>query len=281
MTPALKSSTYEFEAIGTHWWLELYGGKTFDDDLRTDIAAYCEDFDAQYSRFIDTSLISRLNRGKAVEYPPAELLQMLEFARELYEASQGAFDISVGGVLHELGYGKRSMGAPMSESFWEHATITSDRLKTPKGSVIDLGGLGKGWMIDHIADIMREHGHEYFLINGGGDLYVSAEKPMEFALEHPTEDGVGIGTTRIQQGALAVSSPYKRSWEHAGKTHHHLIDPQTGLPSESSVASSYVRAETALVADAVASIVLLRPELVESLKQRYNVQVILIDKSQL
>lgn len=80
----------QFEAIGTHWWLELYEGKTFSDELRGDILAYAEDFNAQYSRF-HTSLVGQLNKGKKVEYPPAELLAMLAFSRELYEASEGAF----------------------------------------------------------------------------------------------------------------------------------------------------------------------------------------------
>lgn len=271
----------QFEAIGTHWWLELYEGKTFSDELRGDILAYAEDFNAQYSRFLDTSLVGQLNKGKKVEYPPAELLAMLAFSRELYEASEGAFDISVGGVLHGLGYGKRSFEAPVNANFWEKVKVSSEVVQLPKNTVIDLGGLGKGWMIDHIAGIMREHGHEYFLVNGGGDLYVNASQPVEFALEHPTEDGMGIGSTRIKSGALAVSSAYKRAWEHEGKTYHHLIDPATAQPSESTVASSYVRADSALVADAMASILLLRPELEEKLSSRYGLQVILVDKSQL
>lgn len=78
-----------------------------------------------------------------------------------------------------------------------------------------------------------------------------------------------------------MSSAYKRAWEHEGKTYHHLIDPATAQPSESTVASSYVRADSALVADAMASILLLRPELEEKLSSRYGLQVILVDKSQL
>lgn len=281
VTPARNTPTYEFEAIGTHWWLELYGGAVFDDALRNDIQTYCEDFNAQYSRFIDTSLISALNKGKTIEYPPDELLDMMRLARELYDASQGAFDITVGGVLHGLGYGKRTMSAVVNQAFWDGVTCTSERLKLPKNTVIDLGGLGKGWMIDHIATIIREHGHKYFLINGGGDLYVNAQSPVEFALEHPLEEGLGIGSTRIQSGALAVSSPYKRAWRHEGREYHHLIDPRTALPTESTVASGYVRADSAVIADAMASIVLLRPELVDELKERYDIQVILVDKSQL
>lgn len=100
--------------------------------------------------------------------------------------------------MHGLGYGKRSFEAPVNANFWEKVKVSSEVVQLPKNTVIDLGGLGKGWMIDHIAGIMREHGHEYFLVNGGGDLYVNASQPVEFALEHPTEDGMGIGSTRIK-----------------------------------------------------------------------------------
>jgi thiamine biosynthesis lipoprotein len=123
---------------------------------------------------------------------------------------------------------------------------------------------------------MRTHGVQYFLINGGGDLYVDAPEPVEFALENPFDSTRAVGQTRIKTGALAASSSLKRTWQHRGVHHHHIIDPKTEESSKSDVVASFVRAGSALIADTVATIVMIRPSLEKSLKRRYNLQTILV-----
>ncbi|HEX8390654.1 MAG TPA: FAD:protein FMN transferase [Candidatus Saccharimonadales bacterium] len=272
---------FHFEAIGTHWWIEDLANRALNNQTKQVVLAEASRFDVAYSRFIDDSLVGRLNRGERITGPTDELLRMFAFARQMHDASGGAFDITVGGVLHGLGYGSRQRAGRVETNFWRRAHIDDDYVQLPPGAVIDFGGFGKGWLIDRFADTVRAEGIAQFIVNGGGDLYVQSTQPIEIALEHPTNARLSVGSTRITTGALGVSSPYKRTWTHDGAAQHHLIDPVTSRPSTSDVASSYVRADTALTADAMATILLLRPELEAALSHRFGLRTILLRQDQL
>lgn len=274
------SNIYEFEAIGTHWWLERLDGGEFDETIKTDLAAYTAEFDRRYSRFRDDSLVIQLARDGILNDPPHEMIQMLEFPDELSEVSEGAFSLLIGNSLTRLGYGKslidvRSDPASLQrEATWDESTIW-----VPKGTVLDFGGFGKGWLIDEYAKILREHGVKQYIVNGGGDLYIEADEPVSFALEHPYDPKLKIGDIRIQKGALAASSTVKRTWKKGRKTLHHIIDPQTGKPTNTGIVATFVCAHTTLVADALATILIIRPDLEESLERHYNAETLLINRT--
>jgi thiamine biosynthesis lipoprotein len=262
---------FECDGIGTHWWFELLDTMTFPPSLRRDITQTIEQFDADYSRFRPDSYLGRLNRDKVLHNPPEELLAMMQFAKRMYTASEGAFNISVGGALHAAGYGSRKLAAAIDTDFWENVVLRKDIIRIPTNAVIDNGGFGKGWLIDRLGDLFRARGFDQFVINGGGDILVSSDVPIEFALEHPTDTHTSVGTTRLTHGALAVSANNKRTWQHAGRVHQHIIDPIQGT-NRTYPLSSYVRAESALLADTMATILLLRPELEQQLSKQFGLK---------
>lgn len=270
---------HEFDAIGTHWWLERLDGGEFDDATKQALADYTLLFDQRYSRFRNDSLVAQLSRDGELHNPPQEMLDMLDFAQELTDASDGAFSLLVGNQLQQLGYGKpfitaRTVLAVNRQGLqWNHKGV-----RVAKGTVLDFGGLGKGWLIDEYAKILRTHGVKEFIVNGGGDLYVDASEPISFALEHPYDPTLKIGDIKIQKGALAASSTVKRAWKKGRKTLHHIIDPTTGKPSDTGIVATFVCAHTALVADALATILVIRPDLKESLERRYNAETLLVNR---
>lgn len=277
-------ATYEFEAIGTHWWHERLDGNEFDEPTKRALQAYTDEFDRRYSRFRDDSLIAELAQNGVVRRIPTELFRMLNFASTLYNDTDGVFTPLVGGALQGLGYGKLqgaisagdSLSSKDSGLAWNKRSV-----KVNKGVVLDFGGFGKGWLIDEYAKILRRHKVKEFIINGGGDLYVQASEPISFALEHPYNPMLKIGDIRIQKGALAASSTVKRAWDHNGQRQHHIIDPTTGEPSGSDVVASFVCAHTALVADSLATVLIIRPELRAKLETLYNVETAIITDDQL
>ena len=277
-------ATYEFEAIGTPWWLERLDGNEFDEPTKRALRAYADEFDRRYSRFRDDSLIAELAENGVVRRIPTELFRMLNFASALYNDTDGVFTPLVGGALQRLGYGKLqgtiSAGTNLSSKdsglAWNKRSV-----RVNKGVVLDFGGFGKGWLIDEYAKILRRHKVKEFIINGGGDLYVQASEPISFALEHPYNPTLKIGDIRIQKGALAASSTVKRAWDHNGQRQHHIIDPATGKSSDSDVVASFVCAHTALVADSLATVLIIRPELRTKLETLYNVETALITDDQL
>lgn len=270
----------EFESLGTHWWIEIF------DDLPAAAAyeavlARVDAFHDDYSRFIPGSYVGRLNSHKQLKNPPQELIDMLLFARDMHIETDGIFNISVGAILGQLGYGTAEAGSNVRATMWDNTVIDQKLITIPADIEVDLGGFGKGWIIDQIGVLLRNMGHPFFLINGGGDILVSSEKPIELALEHPVDTTKMIGTTRITSGALAVSSTKKRVWKQGDTTHHHIIDPRTHMPSQSDIASTYVKADSALIADTLATVILIDPAQNDRLSKKYDLQTIVISEDQL
>ncbi|MFZ1258175.1 MAG: FAD:protein FMN transferase [Candidatus Saccharimonas sp.] len=272
--------TYEFDAIGTHWWCEILDPLAgFTDELKTAIIGACDQFDARYSRFRDDSFVAQLAKTGALHRPPHELIAMLDTAKEMEHVSEGTFTIGVGPALHAFGYGSRSHGGPVAKNIWQHIDYNSARVRIPKGLMLDFGGLGKGWLIDSLVTILRHYNVKQFIVNGGGDLYVQSDSPIEFALEDPYDAAKKIGQTTIANGALAASSTIKRTWASEAGEHHHIIDPATGQSSNTAVVASFVKAKTALLADCMATILILRPDLETVLSQKYGLETILITQN--
>jgi thiamine biosynthesis lipoprotein len=270
----------EFESLGTHWWIEVLDEED-DQIVERAILQRVRAFHNDYSRFIPESFIGRLNAKKILKQPPQELLDMLAYAQDMFKVTDGIFNISVGATLGQLGYGSAAKHSRAQDSFWDHCVFKEALISIPQDVEIDLGGFGKGWIIDEIGKILREYGRQYFVINGGGDILASSPVPIEFALEHPLDDTKMIGTTRMSYGALAVSSTKKRVWKKGNDSHHHIIDPRTQRPSNSQIIATFVRAESALMADTLATVLLIDPSQDNRLSKKYRLKTILLSEDQL
>lgn len=272
---------YEFDSIGTHWWLEILDDSaSFTPELIATLAATAEQFDQRYSRFRDDSLVSELFRTGRLSHPPAEMIRMLNFAREMHEVSHGAFDITVGNDLHRMGYGQRSVARDIDTTkFWEEVAITPVEIILPSKIMLDFGGFGKGWLIDMFVRELKLADVHAFIVNGGGDLYVQSDKPIRLGLEDPLDATRSIGNISIRQGGLAGSNSVKRTWDDGEIRRHHIIDPATHDSSASPVLASFVAAESALIADTMATILIIQPELERELSERYGLNVMLVRRT--
>jgi thiamine biosynthesis lipoprotein len=270
----------EFESLGTHWWIEILDDEP-DADVERLILKRIRAFHDDYSRFIPKSFIGRLNTMKSLKNPPQELVDMLIFARDMFTASEGIFNISVSSTLGQLGYGTADAKSRIHTSLWDHVTMSNREITIPENVEIDLGGFGKGWIIDEIGKILRDNNRPHFIINGGGDILVSSLEPIEIVLEHPLDSSLMIGSTKISHGALGVSSTKKRIWKQGDITYHHIIDPRIKAPSESDIAATFVKADTALIADTLATVLLIDPTQDIKLTKAYALQTILIREDQL
>ncbi len=260
------SKQFTFEAIGTHFWIEIWGGIT-DAELQATkgrLQLLSSEFNEAYSRFRDDSYVSVLNRERKLENPSPEFRALLAYGKELYLRSGSVFNPLVGHILEAHGYDadysfKATDGAD-APSVCNPITdlITSENEITLACGNLDLGGYGKGYLIDKMAKDLQSHGIEYFLINGGGDMYGSSDeagKPLTIYLEHPTQAGQYLIETTIQNQGFAASSPFKRQWKDGDKTYTHII-----ADGEVPKLATFIKAKNALEADAFATIALLMPE---------------------
>lgn len=248
-----------FPALGTAWWIEVFSPLPDDAQvtLATTLKTTITNFEARYSRFRPDSLVSLLNTTGVYHNPDEAFRAILHYGQTLHSRTAGAFNILVGATLEAIGYDAHYRLTPheipaVIPNPQEALVVAPEKISLHTGRV-DLGGFGKGYLIDLLAATLQEQGVQEFLINGGGDMYASheAEKPFTIHLEHPTSAATYIGTTALLQQGFAASSPFRRRWVHNGIEYNHIVG-NTDVSY-----ATFVKADSARDADAFATASLL------------------------
>jgi FAD:protein FMN transferase len=258
-----------FRAMGSDAHLIVVGGADGLVDLAKNRAL---DLEQRWSRFLDDSEVSDLNRHAGTFVSVShETVTLVERAVEAWRLSGGAFDPTVLGAMLRAGYdrsfdqldvarpdrrGARSQLGIGAASI----AIDGNRVRLPAATGFDPGGIGKGLAADLICAEMMAAGAEGVCVNLGGDVRVTGSGPdggaWTVAVEHPWSP-TPIVLLGLADGAVATSTTLRRRWETDGETRHHIIDPQTGLPSDTDLTLATVVAAHAWVAEVFAKTVLL------------------------
>ena len=138
------------------------------------------------------------------------------------------------------------------------STLSSGTARLPAGLGIDLGGIAKGWAVDRATEMLAAWGAA--LVDAGGDLRATAApdgEPWPIAVQDPFDEMNDLFVIGLTKGAMATSSIGKRRWERHGQAMHHLIDPRSGLPSQSDLHTVTVLAPTAAEAEVAAKVALI------------------------
>src|SRR3989344_2486826 len=136
-------------------------------------------------------------------------------------------------------------------------TLAAQTLTLDGPAVFDIGGMGKGYCIDRVADIIRSYGHEHFLVDGGGDIFATTKAggaPWRIAIEYPGKPDMAAGLVDLKDQGLAVSDGFRRRW---GKWHH-IVDPKSKKSVER-VAGAAAVASSAWDADCATSALFFAP----------------------
>jgi FAD:protein FMN transferase len=250
----------DYQALGTKWYIELFGIESFNNlnDIKIKIIDEIEEFQRRYSRFLPDSLLNNLNSNKSVDFDH-DLWEMLSVGERYREDTGGIFDLFVKGKLESVGYGSQSLVDNKKieiKKYKPRVFVEEEKIFLNTNEQVDLGGIGKGYLIDKLATLLRSFGFDYFVINGGGDIYVSSDigKPVELYLQHPIDPDLAIGKLALKDSSLCVSSSFKRTWEQGGVERNHFVDTKK---NRLVVAASYVVAKSALSADVAATVLCL------------------------
>ena len=249
--PNKSRSTLTFAALGTQWSIEFDAYHDQQAKLEALLLETTANFEQAYSRFRTDSLVTILNDQQKLDDPPEELVDMLSYALNIFQRTDGLFNVSVGGVLESRGYGL-STGGSIATNLLETIHITQDQISLSESIRLDFGGFGKGWLIDKLGDLLQANDCTSYIINGGGDIAIHDNTKQAIAIEHPYDTSQYVGFVDMATGALASSSNNKRTWTHKGQKHAHIINPSTN-PITAELASLHVYAHNATVADTLAT----------------------------
>lgn len=235
------------------------------------IQAEVREWEQRFSRFRATSLLSRVNAAAggwtAVDEP---FLDLLEAATAAVIATEGRFNPAILPALVASGYDRtiddvrQGMTARTSTAVaalmdtWREVAIdrSGRRVRLPQGMQVDVGGIAKGALADRLAN---RFGHwPGGAIGIGGDTFLWGMPPdgdsWRVGVEHPLDPDEDIAVVTVPVGtamAIATSSRTKRAWATDRGRAHHLIDPATGAPAESSLLAVTVGAPDATTAEIV------------------------------
>ncbi|CAN5558770.1 FAD:protein FMN transferase [soil metagenome] len=213
-----------------------------------------ERFDRDWSRFREDSLVTRISRGPGRHRLPADAGPLLDWYRQLHDATGGRVSPLVGHTMESLGYDAAyrltaaSALAPVPA--WNDAVSWDGEFFDTAGPVlVDVGAAGKGYLVDLVSELLLELGVSTHVVDASGDLVARGATSEVVALEHPDDPTKAIGVVAVSDGALAASAVNRRAW---GDGLHHVIDAVTGLPT-SSVVATWALAPDALHADGLAT----------------------------
>lgn len=255
--PLPRKHTYD--AFGSHWEITVWDDMPSSRfrALINEILARSAQFEAVFSRFIPTSLVSRIatERQTGDITVPRDFTAMLRPYLNLYQATAGKITPLVGHTLSDLGYDANYSLTPqkivrLSPDLVETVTLLDDTHIAVKYPVLfDFGAIGKGYFCDRIADFLRENDTRRFLVNGSGDIvYEGNGEAIQVGLEHPSDTTKVVGSLEMTRGAFCASGTNRRRW----RNYHHIIDPDTATSPEHLLAT-WVIAENAALADLLAT----------------------------
>ncbi|MDO3648622.1 FAD:protein FMN transferase [Nocardia mangyaensis] len=268
---------WRFEAIGTGWQIDT--AVALGESDRAAVQNCLDSFDRRWSRFRGDGDIAALRTGASVDFGP-DASPLLALYDRLYELTAGAINPLIGGGLEMLGYDAnyrlRPSGAPTPAPQWTLARREGAVLTVPPGAVLDIGAVGKGYLVDLVAEVLADRGHRS-VIDAGGDLLNASDDPVRVALEHPDDATMAVGVLELAPGrAVCGSAVNRRAW---GEGLHHVLDARTGRPI-TGVVATWAVAGSAAVADAAATAAFfVRPSRLTDDPEWPRTEVVVIDRT--
>lgn len=254
-----RSASYtDFFAMDTSMRFTLYDSKGLaarDEILR---------LEEMFSRTKEDSLVSQLNRGKTVEN--TELAALMETSIGYAAATMNTFDVTIAPVVSAWGFTTDSYRVPAEEELQQllalvgsnRIRIEGDRISLTDGTMIDLGGIAKGYASDRVAALWKEAGVENGLAALGGNIYCCGTKAdgskWRVSVQDPNDPAAYVGILSLSDAFAVTSGGYERNFTENGKTYHHIINPATGYPAESGLSSvTVVSHESGTLCDALST----------------------------
>lgn len=196
------------------------------------------------STWLNQSEISRINSAKVGEIIKISPFtsEFLQKARQAYDQTQGAFDITCGAVWFYWLACERENRLPdaeelariRAESNWDALEIGSETV-TKKNATVALvtGGLAKGMAIDAALKVLTASDEPLSaFVEVGGDIAVYRSKtPIE--VENPIAQSTDKNTRKIitlENGGVCTSGHHERNFEIQGTQYSQILDPRTGQP---------------------------------------------------
>lgn len=256
--------------FGTYYNIKIHT-RTAVPSLKEDIQKEFAKVNQHMSVFEKKSEINQINNLEAGEEMEisSELARLLTTAKRIHKESNGAFDPTVGRLVNLWGFGvdgkhnipdEQSIKNELKYVGLDKIDLKENTLtKKQSTTYLNLSAIAKGYAVDRLARLFKRGGYNDFLIDIGGEVYVSGNKSSKktgwiIGIANPSNpEEENRLVLNLSDMAVATSGDYRNFYEIDGKKYSHTISPKTGYPVENNLVSATVFAETCMEADAYAT----------------------------
>jgi len=253
--------------------------KKLADELGCVIANEVWRIEDKYSRYNQSGIcyLINANAGQPTNIDQ-ETFQLLTFAQQCFELSDGLFDIT-SGVLRKVWHfdgssnlpSKKQVNKLMKAVGWKKLSFDQHQILLNSDMEVDFGGIGKEYAVDRCILLARSLTDMPVLVNLGGDLAVTSPRhnnqPWHVAIEHPDIDSTNINSPSknnkdmiisLLNGALATSGDARKFLMNKGLRYSHILNAKTGWPIKQAPRSITVVAPQCIQAGILATLALLQ-----------------------
>jgi FAD:protein FMN transferase len=252
------------EAMGSSFSLVLFGpDRPGLESAAAAAFAEAHRLDRLLSNYRPGSEWSAINReaaGRPVRVTP-ELFALLSDCLEYSRMSDGAFDITVGPLIQVWGFYKGEGGLPRPKEVkdalkrvgYRHLQLDPGR-RTVRfarpGMDLDPGGIGKGYAVDRMVEVLKQAGVRIALVSASGSsIYGLGAPPGEpqgwpITIRTPRDPSAVATQVVLKNMSLSTSGSYEKLFWADGRTYSHIVDPRTGYPARGTSAVSVLAPRT-------------------------------------
>jgi FAD:protein FMN transferase len=255
---------------GTTYSIVYDNKKNIDPlELKQKVEKIFHDFDMSLSLYIDSSLISKMNRNEDV-LADTFFVGVFKESVLISEMTGGAFDITVGPLVKAWGFGPdahKNFTESRRDSLIKlvgmgKVSLSNGRLiKSDPGINLDANAIAQGYSVDVISHFFDNLGIKNYLIEIGGEVRGKGTKAgalWRIGIDKPEDNNMSPGQTlqaiiKIGDRALATSGNYRKFYIENGIKYSHTIDPRTGYPAKNKLLSATILASDCATADGIAT----------------------------
>lgn len=250
---------------------------TLDQDVLTEVEKKLAELNAELSTYDPTSLISRFNQSKTLEFgipnSARHLITNLNKSAEIYRISGGAFDPTVAPLVNYWGFGYTGSKpvtqvdsskidsllqfVGMSKLNWTTRNDSVIIRKQIPGVKLDFNAIAPGYAVDELGRLLESLRIYDYLVDISGETLAKGKnsqgKDWVLGITIPKEGATSsdVQTTMpLHNKALTTAGNYRRYYSVKGVKYSHTINPVTGFPERSKLLSATVIADDAMTADA-------------------------------
>jgi thiamine biosynthesis lipoprotein len=251
------------DAMGTSYSIVLYGSDAFRMRAASEQAfEEVRRLERMLSNYRKESEWSEVNRS-AADRPvrvPEELYDLVAACLDYSRRSEGTFDITVGPLMKLWGFykgtGRMPHGAEirvsMSQIGYQNVILDPKEKSirfARKGIEMDPGGIGKGYAVDRMVEILKASGIKSALVTAGGSsIYALGAPPNEngwrLKIRHPKLHEETVQEVVLKDQSMSTSGNYEKFVRYGGKIYSHIMDPRTGYPAQGTLSVSVISPRT-------------------------------------